>query len=1045
MSALRVFSSVLLYVVCVTAYAEDVQFNRDIRPILSSNCFQCHGPDEHERKADLRLDEEEGIRIVFGSGDLDESEAWHRINSSDPDLQMPPPDSHREMKPEQIELVKIWIESGAKWEGHWAFIAPRKPEIPKPNETTRTRNPIDAFIAEEAKQNGLVLSPRASRESLIRRVTFDLTGLPPTLSEIDDFLNDVDEKAFERVVDRLLDSPHFGERMALVWMDMGRYGDTSVFHADGPRDMWPWRDWVIRAFNENLPYDQFTVEQLAGDLLPNPTNEQLIASGFNRNNATTDEGGAIAEEFRVEYAVDRVATTSLVWMGLSMQCAQCHDHKYDPITQEEYYQFFAYFNQASDPGMQTRNGNQSPTTNVFDSKNLSRADKLQPELDSLTRKKQEAFEAADPGFRQWLENDAAAELKASKISHDDIILSLPLDQIEKEQIVDSGGNRIGKINGKLKLVQGKFGKAIHIDKKNYVDLGDVGNFERTDSFSYGGWIRPAKKASGTVIAKMDEASGSRGFDLLVQANRRVEVHIINKWPDNAIKVYAEPKLKPETWHHVFATYDGSSKAAGVKIYVNGKLQETKTEQDKLNDTIRTKTPLYLGRRNPGQPFHGEVDDVLIYKRELSADEIAKLANEKPAVRLLAISADDRTEEQTAELKTHYALTHNKTYSRLTKEHDSLKTEIENLRKPISTVMVMKDVDSPRMTYVLNRGNYDSPLKDRPVEPRTPSVLPSLNSDTPKNRLGMAKWLVDPKHPLTARVAVNRYWYMLFGKGIVRTVEEFGSQGAWPTHPALLDWLAVDFVESGWNVKRMIKQMVMSNTYCQSSKVEPVSLKKDPENLLLTRGPRFRLPGEFIRDNALSASGLLVKTIGGPSVKPYQPAGLWNEVSINTGLRFKQDHGDKVYRRSLYTYWKRSAPAPSLAIFDTPSREKCVVQRSRTNTPLQALVTLNDIQFVEASRALAERAILVGGSKRDEWIQHAFRLATGTRPSEKTMNSLRMAFDEELSTFKQNPKRADELLKIGESERHQAIDSATHAAMTIVASIILNLDQTVTRG
>lgn len=1025
--------------------AGEVLFNRDIRPILSSNCFQCHGPDEHERKADLRLDEEQGIRDAFGSGDPNESEAWARIISSDDDYRMPPRDSHREMKPEQVALIKRWIENGAKWEGHWAFIAPQKPNVPEVRNTKLVANPIDAFIATKAEANNLSMSLRAGREELLRRVTFDLTGLPPTLREIDDFLNDDQPQAFERVVDRLLDSPHFGERMALVWMDMGRYGDTSVFHADGPRDMWPWRDWVIQAFNRNLPYDRFTVEQLAGDLLPNPTNQQLIASGFNRNNATTDEGGVIPEEFRVEYAVDRVATTSLVWMGLSMQCAQCHDHKYDPITQEEYYQFFAYFNQASDPGMQTRNGNQAPTTNVFNPKSLARADRLQPQLDVLTQRKKELYLAAEPGFRHWLEFDAAAELEANAISQSDVILNLPMDRAKDKQLIDNDGNQRGKIVGELTLTTGQFGKAIHVDKKNYVDLGKVADLERSDSFSFGGWIRPAKKSSGAFIAKMDESSGSRGYDLLIQANRRVEVHLINQWPANAIKVYAEPKLKPETWHHVFATYDGSSKAAGVRIYVNGKLQETKTERDKLSDTIRTNAPLHLGRRNPGQPFHGEIDDVLIYQRQLTGDEIAKLAGENPATRLLAIPADQRTDQQTAELKQYYASQHDKAYQTVLREHAALHSEIESLRKPISTVMVMKDVASPRMTYVLNRGNYDSPLKERPVEPNTPGVLPSLKSDAPKNRLGMAKWLIDPSHPLTARVAVNRYWYMLFGKGIVRTIDEFGSQGAWPSHPALLDWLAVDFIENGWDVKRTIKQIVMSNTYCQTSKVTQESLKRDPENLLLARGPRFRLAGEFIRDNALAASGLLVRTIGGPSVKPYQPDGLWNEVSINTGLRFQQDHGDKVYRRSMYTYWKRSAPAPSLAIFDTPSREKCVVQRSRTNTPLQALVTLNDIQFVEASRALAERAMLAGGRERDEWIRYAFRLATGTRPSEKVMASLRNAFDEELTAFQQDPKRAGQLLKIGESKRHQALDRAIHAAMTIVSSIILNLDQTVTRG
>lgn len=1016
-------------------------FNRDIRPILSSTCFQCHGPDDKHREAELRLDDEAGIVKAF-SGSLAKSEAWHRITSEDPDTRMPPVDSHLELKPEQIALLKAWIESGAKWEGHWSFIAPRKPPVPQTTTLDWAKNPIDSFILKRLEERGLAPSVAAQLERVLRRVTFDLTGLPPTIAEIDQFLADAKtdpDIAYEKAVDRLLASRHFGERMALMWMDAARYGDSSVFHADGPRDMWPWRDWTINAYNANKPFDEFTVEQIAGDLIPDATVEQKIATGFNRNNATTDEGGAIAEEFRVEYAVDRVKTTSMVWMGLSLECAQCHNHKYDPITMKDYYRFFAYFNQAADPGMQTRRGNQTPIVDVFDSNRLAQAAILKEQLPTLEANRDERGKAVEHDFVAWLKKESAtaegkAFLPTGAIAH------LPLDETLDDL---AAPKRKVVIKGKTKWADGKFGKAFDCDARNWVDAGQLGDFDNNDAFSYGCWIKPKGNANGAPITKMKDGNAYRGYDMLF-GNGRLSVHIINTWPTNAIKVNTKSTLKKDEWQHVFVTYDGSNKAAGVKVYFDGKPQEWTIEQDRLSATIRTKSPLHLGRRNPGGGFNGLIDEVRIFDRALSNSEVQALAGADPIGPLLAMKAEERSPDQIAVLRNFYLTNHDKPWQKVSKQLRDLKAKIAESEKPISTVMVMQDVPQMRPTFILDRGQYASPKKDSPVNPGVLSALPPLPAEAPTNRLGLAQWLVQKEHPLTARVTVNRYWYMLFGTGLVKTLEDFGSQGEWPSHPALLDWLAVDFVESGWDIKRMLKQMVMSATYRQSSRVTPELLEADPENRLLARGSRFRLQGEFVRDNALAVSGLLVPTIGGPSVKPYQPDGLWNEVSLS-GAKFKRDDGEKLFRRSMYTYWKRSSPAPSLTIFDAPTREKCALRRSRTNTPLQALVTLNDVQFVEASRALAERALKGGGETLDSQIDYAYRLASGTRPKSFVREILKQAYHDELKLFQADKERATKLISAGESPRDETLDPAVHAAMSIVTSMILNLDEVLTRG
>jgi hypothetical protein len=1020
-------------------------FNRDIRPILSTACFHCHGPDEKHRAADLRLDEEDGIEYAFRDGGLEDSEGWRRILSDDPDELMPPPDSHLEVTPQQRAVLRQWIEKGASFQGHWSFIPPVQPTLPQPANTERVRGPIDAFIQTRLERDQLTLAEEADKERLLRRVTFDLTGLPPTLAEIDAFLADESPDAYEKVVDRLLGSPHYGERMTLAWMDLARYGDTSVFHADGPRTMWPWRDWVINAYNDNKPFDAFTREQLAGDLIPDSTVEQKIATAFLRNNASTDEGGVIAEEARVEYAVDRVRTTARVWLGLTLECAQCHDHKYDPITQQEYYSFYDFFNQSADPGMQSRNGNQAPVIDVPNYRGLAEAATLKHELAGVTKQLEAHQASSQAAFNKWLAQMEADAAAGESFVLDDALLHCTFDADEKNRVVSATGDHNGTPKGPIDHGEGKQGASLKLNGKNFVEFGDLAAFDHTESFSYGAWIRPGGSMGGAILARMNDGNAHRGYDLWLQSGH-VGMHLIHQWPGNALKVVTKTPLKKDVWQHVFVTYDGSAKAAGVTVYVNGQPQPVNVEKNSLSATTVADTPLNIGRRSGSSNYVGEIDELRMYGRQLSEAEVASLAAGRPQLALLAKPAAERTDADRAALRHIYFTTHDELAQKMVKEQRRLEAAIAAAGKPVGNVMIMKNLPKPRQTYLLMRGNYASPDKEQPVAAAVPSILGELPEGSPGNRLGLADWLTQPDHPLTARVAVNRYWYLLFGRGLVKSLEDFGSQGEWPSHPELLDWLAVDFVEHGWNVKRTIKQIVMSQTYRQSSKVTPELLEIDPENTLLSRGPRFRLAGEFIRDNALAASGLLVNEIGGPGVKPYQPPGLWNEVSLSGNVRFVQDHGEKLYRRSMYIYWKRSAPAPSMVIFDTPSREMCTIRRSQTNTPLQALVTLNDPQFVEAARALAQRVLLdESAASLEDKIIKAYRLATGVQPKPRTVSLLTEAYQGERQVYEDAPEQAAALLAVGESKRDESIPQADHAALTIVMSMILNLDETLTRS
>ena len=1023
-----------------------VEFNRDIRPILSNNCFLCHGPDKGRRKAGMRLDLEAEAKKkdAIVPGKLSESELWTRINNSDVDERMPPKGSKKELDAHQIALIKKWIEQGAKYEGHWAYIAPKQPPLPQ-TEVKWGNNPIDTFIGAKLQAVGLKPSSEATKEILLRRVSFDLTGLPPTLKELDDFLNDKSPKAYEKVVDRLLGSKAYAERMTLHWMDVARYGDSSVHHADGPRTMWPWRDWVIDAYDKNKSFKDFTIEQLAGDLIPDATVAQKVATGFNRNHGTTDEGGLIEEEYRVEYVVDRVKTTGNVFLGLSVECAQCHSHKYDPISHKEYYQFFAFFNNNADKGKQSRGGNAPPMVSVIAPDKLKQQKDAEAKVKAASQMLADRKKNAAADFEKWT-IEAAKKINDQPKEPSGLFAHLPLDQFKDRKSTDliNTKNEV-KWEGGGKPVGGKFGSAFRVEGNGFVNVKGIKPPEWNQPFSYGCWVKPdAGNANGAIFSKMNEGNAFRGFDIWLQGGAP-GTHIIHKWQDNAVKVVGKQKVKAKAWSHIFVTYDGTGKASGTKVYMNGKVLEHNVEADGLSGTIQTPNDFRIGRRSgSAQANNIEIDDVRLYNRALTASEVAALAGNNPIAPLLAISPDKRNAKQKKTLINHYLNNIDEPFQKITANKRDAEKEIAEAGKSKITSMIMGDMGKMRATYLLERGHYEHPKKDEVIKPGVPAFLPSLPKDAPPNRLGLAQWLTRTDHPLTARVAVNRYWSLLFGKGIVTSVSDFGTQGEWPSHPELLDWLAVDFVKNGWNIKRTIKQMVMSATYRQTSKITPKLIAQDPSNILLARGPRFRLQGEFIRDNALAVSGLLVKKVGGPGVKPYQPPGLWNEVSLGGNVRFRQDSGDGLFRRSMYTYWKRSAPAPSMTIFDAPTREKCMVERPRTNTPLQALVTMNDPQFLEASRHIANRIMKDGGKTIRDRVEYAYRLVTSRKPKPIVTQILIGAFKEELENYKKDTEAAGKILSVGTTKHDESLNASEHAAWTIVASIILNLDEVITR-
>jgi hypothetical protein len=1030
---------------------QPVRFSRDVLPILSDHCFQCHGPDAQARKAKLRLDTHEGALTVAEPGKSADSELIRRITSDDDDERMPPAKANRPLTAAQKDVLKRWVDQGLAWGKHWAYEPPERPAPPAVRDPTLIRNPIDTFVQPRLSREGLSPAPEASRETLIRRVTLDLTGLPPTLREIDDFLADQSSDAYEKVVDRLLASPRYGERMAVDWLDVARYADTNGYQNDFARSMWPWRDWVIAAFNRNQPFDQFVVEQVAGDLLPGATRDQRIATGFNRNNRTVTEAGSIDEEWRVENTVDRVETTATAFLGLTMGCCRCHDHKFDPVTQREFYQFYAFLNNVNEKGVYVETpGNVPPLVAL---RTPADEQKLK-QLDAAVKAAEKALKAEQAAVadrqRRWEDGQRARPHPADPR---DWAIRVPLAGDLHAQTSKGELSPAYRGKGKPAWADGPFGTALRLDGKEmaFVDAGQAVRPEREQSFSYGGWVKP-RGEGGAVLSKMDDAAGNRGFDLILNrqegflGKNHVVAHLVHRWPDNAIKVQSRDPLPADVWSHLLVTYDGSGKAAGMAVYVNGRRAAANVVADKLTDTIATDQPLRLGARSTDLALTGDLADVRIYPRALAPEEVQAVVFQ-PLGRALELSADLRSPAEKTLLEQVFRASFATELTEAKRRADKARQEKTAYEKKIPSVMVMEDLPKPRPTYVLKRGQYDAPDKSQPVEPGVPAVLHALRPGErgPPNRLDLARWLMDPANPLTARVTVNRFWQRYFGTGLVKTSEDFGVRGDPPTHPQLLDWLAVDFRDSGWDVKRLQRLIVTSATYRQSSKASPTLLQKDPENLLLARGPRVRLPAEVVRDNALAAAGLLTERVGGPSIKPYQPAGLWEELAGGLGEGpYVQDKGANLYRRGLYVYRKRTVPHPSLATFDGGSREICQVKRSRTNTPLQALELLNDVTYVEAARCLAQRMQTEGGRSPECRLTFAFRRATGRTPSAAELQALARGLDRYRSAYAGDVEAAKRFIHQGDSPVDESLDPVELAAYTAIAGVILNLDETITK-
>jgi hypothetical protein len=1031
-----------------------VEFNRDVRPILSDKCYACHGPDEANRTSKLRFDTEAGAMLDLGAGrraivpgDAAKSELIQRITSEDAVRRMPPAYMGREkLTVREIDLLTRWVEQGAQWQKHWSFIPPKRRALPDVKNAAWPRNGLDHFVLERLEREGLQPSPEAERASLIRRLTLDLTGLPPTIAEIDAFLKDRSSNAYEKVVDRLLRSPRYGERMSIRWLDAARYADTNGYQTDADRDMWRWRDWVIEAFNKNMPFDQFALEQIAGDLLPNPTLEQRIATAFNRNHRGNGEGGIVAEEYAVEYVVDRLETTSTVFLGLTLGCARCHDHKYDPLSQKEFYQFFAYFNNIPERGKAFKFGNSPPMIPAPVVEQRAELAALEQRLAAAEKKFEKLRPQAAKAQKAWEQSaDKAAGadwsvgrgLLARYALNGDLAGELHLPEGSE---TPSAAWR----EGESEFVQGPVGKAASFDGKRFIDAGDIAPFEFDSKFSLSAWIYPTAP-DGPIVSRttqtMDgESLGNKGYGVYLVGGK-IQANIVNRWLDDCLRVETERPIELNGWRHVTMSYDGSRLAEGIKIYVDGQPEKIKIIVDEMNQSIRVKDPLRIGASGPDKRFQGYIGDVRVYDEPLTAEEATVIATAASLHKIAATPPAERTPAQARKLEWGFLNDH--APAEIREAWHNLRTLTEQREKLIEsfpTVMVMQERATPPEAHLLIRGAYDQP-GDR-VEPGVPAVLPDLPQKAPNNRLGFAKWLTDPSNPLTARVTVNRFWQTFFGVGLVKTVEDFGSQGEWPAHPDLLDWLAAQFVESGWDVKKTVRTIVTSATYRQSSRASEELLQKDPENRLLARGPRFRLPAEAVRDQALAISGLLVEQLGGPSVKPYQPAGLWKEMQGESD--YPQDHGEKLYRRSLYTYWKRSVPPPFMVTFDSAGREACSVVATRTNTPLQALNLMNDVTYVEAARKTAERMMLEGGGTPAERIGFGFRLATARHPNKGESEVLLNSFHRYLDEYQTNRDAALKLLAQGESPRSESLDVPELAAYTAVASLILNLDETVTK-
>ena len=971
--------------------AEKVDFDRDIRPILSDRCYLCHGPDAGTREADLRLDMRDEALSVLSPGKPDDSELLRRILSEDVDEIMPPPESNLALTQQERELMVAWIEQGAEWKQHWAFAPRSKPDPPNVRSKKLADGAIDRFLLSRLEKEGLSFAPLATKEKLIRRVTFDLTGLPPTLDAIDDFLADDSPKAFEKVVDRLLESDQYGQRMASDWLDVARYSDTYGYQVDRDRHVWPWRDWVIRSFNANMPYDQFVVEQLAGDLLPEANDDQILATTFNRLHPQKVEGGSVEEEFRVEYVADRTQTFATAFLGLTMECARCHDHKYDPISQKDYYQLFSFFNNIDEAGLYSYFTSSVPT----------------PTLPLTSDEQKRKLAELEEGLNAIASNPPKTDFDFSGV--DAVNKALEVRGKPPVEIVDF--SKVGGRNTKTTDARGN--PAVQLTGDDAVKL-KTGNFTRYQPFSVSLSIHVPDEKERAVVFHRSRAwtdAASRGYELLIE-DGRLRASLVHFWPGNALSVKTRQPLPIDRWTDVAVVYDGSVDAKGLSIFVDGKRAAVDVVRNRLTKNITGGggDNIAIGERFRDRGLTGgQVSSFHVYDRQLSEYEVASLhGDETLRENLQHAAANGGLSKQHADLLAeHLSLNgseaHNAHRSKLLSAREQICKSLDRQTE----IMVMRELPKPKPAYILGRGLYSDRLEE--VFADSPSVFPPMDASLPKNRLGLARWLTSPEHPLTARVAVNHFWQMIFGQGLVRTPEDFGRQGAPPTHPKLLDWLANDFVANGWDVQRVLKQIVMSRAYRQSTSASKRLLERDPGNELLARAPAYRLPAEMLRDNVLAASGLLVDKIGGAPAKPYELA-----VSFKASTPSK---GEGLYRRSLYTYWKRTGPAPVMLALDAAKRDVCRVKRERTSSPLQALAMLNGPQFVEASRALSQRLIREHGTDSkdsvDEIATDMFRTLTSRTPTDSERAIIRNLFNGQRQHFLENPESVVKYLSNGE--------------------------------
>ena len=1041
-----------------------IDFQRDVRPILSDHCFQCHGPDQATRVAELRLDTRQGVfserdnGIPVAPGNPAASLLYQRISHAEAAMRMPPAHSRKPLKTEQIERLRKWIEEGASWDQHWSFKAIRRSEPPPVKNESWVRNPLDRFVLARLEAVGLAPAPEADKRTLARRVALDLTGLPPDPGTLDGFLSDDSGQAYENLVDHLLQSRHWGEHRARYWLDAARYGDTHGIHVDNYREMWPYRDWVIRAFNRNKPFDEFTVEQIAGDLLPDPNLDRLVATGFHRCNITTNEGGVIPEEYEAVYAKDRADTTGMVFLGLTVGCATCHDHKFDPITQREFYALTAFFRNTTQYVMDGNISDPPPILVVPDAQDLDRWQELRREASQVEARMGSRAASIDRAFTEWLVGNHHRSLR-TPLEESAELLRLRLNG---RVAVDLEGTRKPVVlHEKTRVGDGpaKNQSSLRFGKESWAALPSL-DLDSHSPFSLAMWLYQPKVVGNFAVAgQSDPEDQSRGWTL-ISRSRQITFTLTGEKPAGektptavVIRPINTRRLPPGVWTHIVVTYDGSGERAGLRIYWNGETIESQGSEyfTKVEGSIRTDRPLYLGkgvaktneRADPESTdfMGGGVADLRIFNREISAREV-KVVSLWPILQSAGGKKPQKmTPEERSALRLYYLTVQDGHYRQLLARAQEVEREWREVRRRGGVTHVMQErPDSQPQANVLYRGLYDQPREM--VKAGTPSALPPMAASWPRNRMGLARWLVDESNPLTARVIVNRYWQEVFGTGLVETSDDFGSQGERPSHPALLDWLAAEFRQSGWDIKRFFRTLVTSATYRQSAATTAEKLEKDPENQLLSRGPSFRMDGEMIRDYALAASGLLVRKIGGPSVKPYQPEGVWKRVAMpssNTRI-YNQDTGAKLYRRSLYTFWKRSAPPASMEIFNAPTREHATVRRERTNTPLQALATMNDTQFVEAARYLAQKAMREAGADFDRRLDYISTrlLARHLKGQERTV--ARRTYEAFVGYYGSNTQEAEKLLASGESYPDEGLSATQLAAWTLLTSQLMNLDE-----